>query len=97
MVVLMLVYVAPATFAVAATVDCVRTPAERVRQLPKPVWVPIILGLYVLGPFCWLAVGRPAGVSHRDVLRPDGTLPPDDDPEFLRRIGEEIERRRAGQ
>ena len=97
MVELMLVYVTPAMFAVVATVDCARTPATRVRQLPKPVWMPIIVGLYVVGPFCWLFLGRPAGSPPHGVRRLDGSLPPDDDPDFLRRIDEEIQRRRAGQ
>lgn len=97
MVELMLVYVTPATFAAVATVDCARTPAALVRQLPKPVWIPIILGLYLLGPFCWLVAGRPAAPSPRRTRRFDGSLPPDDDPEFLRRVDEEIQRRRAGQ
>jgi hypothetical protein len=89
----MLVYVTPAVFAAVATVDCARTPATLVRHLPKPVWLPVIIGLYVLGPLCWLVVGRRAGPPPRRVRRPDGTLPPDDDPEFLRLIDEEIQRR----
>ena len=56
-------------------------PATRHRGVSKPVWVLIVVLLPVLGGILWLAIGR----SHRT-----GKLiarAPDDDPEFLGRIG----------
>src|SRR3954470_13307979 len=60
-----------------AFIDCLNTPEEEVRGLPKVVWVIIILlfGEVLVGPLAWLAAGKrghaPAGGStpsewHRD-------------------------------
>jgi len=77
-----------------AFIDCLNTPEEEVRGLPKVVWVIIILlfGEVLVGPIAWLVAGRerrPAGGStpsewHRD--HRTRFVAPDDDPEFLRSI-----------
>src|SRR5881628_1754190 len=43
-----------------AFIDCLNTPEEEVRGLPKVVWVIIILlfGEVLIGPIAWLAAGR---------------------------------------
>ncbi|MEV3966267.1 PLDc N-terminal domain-containing protein, partial [Nocardia sp. NPDC050193] len=43
-----------------AFIDCLNTPEEEVRGLPKVVWVIIILlfGEVVVGPVAWLVAGR---------------------------------------
>ncbi|WP_380175006.1 PLDc N-terminal domain-containing protein [Kineococcus sp. DHX-1] len=46
-------------------VDCVQTPADRVRNLPKLVWVLLIVVLPVVGGIAWLVAGRPQRVTHR--------------------------------
>ncbi|GAA1269896.1 PLD nuclease N-terminal domain-containing protein [Kitasatospora nipponensis] len=82
-----------------AFIDCLTTPDEEVRHLPKVVWVIIILlfGEVLLGPIAWLAVGRRRGplraaygpvdpfeTAAAGPRRPQGrSLAPDDDPEFL--------------
>lgn len=80
---------------VYGVVDCVRTPAQRVRTLPKPVWVLVILLLPVLGAVVWLLAGKnrskPGG---RPSPRP---VAPDDDPDFLRRIDEQRRREQRRQ
>ncbi len=38
-------------------VDCVQTPADRVRNLPKLVWVLLIVVLPVVGGIAWLVAG----------------------------------------
>jgi len=44
-----------------ALVDCVRTPTSRVRHLPKPVWLLLVLMAPVLGGIAWRNLGkRPA-------------------------------------
>ncbi|MES4888197.1 PLD nuclease N-terminal domain-containing protein [Streptomyces sp. NPDC096012] len=76
-----------------AFVDCLNTPEEEVRHLPKVVWVIIILlfGEVLVGPVAWLLTGR------RRQARADGTAPgrrggaagwvaPDDNPDFLRSL-----------
>lgn len=76
-------------------VDAIATDAHLVRNLPKLLWVVVIVLLPLLGSLCWLALGRPRGGSllpgttgdaqapPRDPKRP---IAPDDDPEFLRRL-----------
>ncbi|GGN85728.1 membrane protein [Streptomyces albiflavescens] len=75
-----------------AFIDCLNTPEEEVRGLPKVVWVIIILlfGEVLVGPIAWLVAGRnrraPVGGStpsewHRN--HRTQYVAPDDNPEFL--------------
>lgn len=87
-----------------AAFDALTAPAERVRNLPKAIWMIIVLLLPEIGAFCWFMWGRPrAAVGARSRLSPfswqnHGTAPgakarplaPDDDPEFLRRLSENL-------
>lgn len=85
--------VAAAVFAtIYALVDCAQTNRQQVRVLAKPVWFIVIL-VPVLGPLMWFvagrhdarggpSIGRPKGGS-----RPPGPRGPDDDPDFLRKLG----------
>ncbi|MFI6448658.1 PLD nuclease N-terminal domain-containing protein [Kitasatospora sp. NPDC050543] len=82
-----------------AFIDCLTTPEEEVRHLPKVVWVIIILlfGEVLLGPIAWLVAGKQRAVrgprqtpwaagdtGNGGYERPRGRqLAPDDDPEFL--------------
>lgn len=87
-----------------AFIDCLNTPEERVRGLPKVVWVIIILlfGEVLVGPVAWLIAGKtryaPAGGStpsewHRN-HRMDWVAP-DDNPEFLKSLKEENQKDEA--
>ncbi|MFF0190099.1 PLD nuclease N-terminal domain-containing protein [Streptomyces sp. NPDC005244] len=75
-----------------AFIDCLNTPEEEVRGLPKVVWVIIILlfGEVLVGPVAWLVAGRnrrgPAGgVASSEGSRGQRArfVAPDDNPEFL--------------
>lgn len=84
-----------------ALVDIIATEARIIRNLPKLVWLPVVILVPVVGPLSWLALGRPRGGSllpgttsqeyalprrdRRDSRQP---LAPDDDPDFLRRLGD---------
>jgi hypothetical protein len=74
--------------------DVIRTDPERVQSLDKLVWLVVVL-LPVLGPAAWLLLGRPmpAGAGAAHPHRPRGHAP-DDSPEFLASLEEEIRRRR---
>lgn len=81
-----------------AFIDCLNTPEEQVRGLPKVVWVLIILlfGEVLVGPVAWLVAGKQRGVlaggstpsewhrNHRTEF-----VAPDDNPEFLKSLKEE--------
>ena len=65
--------------------DCARTEQESVRNLPKWAWLLIIIFFGSLGAIAWLFAGRPktVGVTTR---RPSKMIPPDDNPEFLKKL-----------
>ncbi|MGW2562841.1 PLD nuclease N-terminal domain-containing protein [Streptomyces sp. NPDC001514] len=79
-----------------AFIDCLNTPEDEVRHLPKVVWVIIILLFSIVGPIVWFAAGKlrhaPAGGStpsewHRN--HKTQWVAPDDNPEFLNALKEE--------
>jgi hypothetical protein len=88
-------------------IDVITTPENRVRNLPKVVWVLIVLLLAAIGSIAWLFAGRPwqpkgtsAGPSTSGPVRmAKRSVPtnPDDDEEFLAglRARAEEQRRRA--
>lgn len=73
-------------FTIYTLVDCVQTPDDEVRGLPKVLWVVVILLFPLAGGGAWYFGGRPSVPSlTRD--RPQersGPRGPDDDPDFLR-------------
>lgn len=73
-------------FTIYTLVDCVQTPDEQVRGLPKIVWVVVILLFPLAGGAAWYLAGRPVRprlIQPQD-RRPRGPRGPDDDPDFLR-------------
>jgi Phospholipase_D-nuclease N-terminal len=79
---------------VLALISCLA--ADRVRAIPRPLWVLVILLLPLLGPIAYFLFGRPipppseGGPIRRTPPRPSS---PDDDPDFLRSIRIEQARR----
>ncbi|MCR2812552.1 PLD nuclease N-terminal domain-containing protein [Microbacterium sp. zg.Y1090] len=69
-------------FWVYSIVDCAVQHPSRHRGVSKPVWILIVALLPVLGGVLWFAVGRTRSSA---MPRPKA---PDDDPEFLGRIGD---------
>ncbi|WP_425581982.1 PLDc N-terminal domain-containing protein [Streptosporangium fragile] len=76
--------------------DVITTPDEESRNLPKLLWVLIVVLLVPVGGVFWLLLGRPNGPrSPRPQFfqdrppRPEAPKGPDDDPEFLK----DLERR----
>jgi hypothetical protein len=70
--------------------------ADRVRTLPRWLWVLVILVIPLLGPLAYFAWGRPRPAARRG--RPPGPATsrpaaPDDDAEFLRSVDSEQSRR----
>lgn len=80
---------------VVALIDCLSSEQYAVRNLPKVVWVFIILLFSPIGAIVWFVAGRPQThrVGRAGEWRPGSGFPeyerprpvgPDDDPEFLR-------------
>ena len=67
-------------------VDVLRTSGSSVRTLPKFVWLLIVVLIPLLGGLLWLIGGRPLGQGRR---RKRGPVAPDDDPAFLRQLGDD--------
>lgn len=77
-----------------------------VRNLPKLVWLVLVVVVPTVGGIAWLVAGRPAhatlrpGSTDRRPSRPSPGRPrpprppsprgPDDDPDFLRRLDEQL-------
>ncbi|WP_030055709.1 MULTISPECIES: PLD nuclease N-terminal domain-containing protein [Streptomyces] len=58
---ILLTIVLPLALWVWAFVDCLTTPEDEVRHLPKVVWVLIVLLFPPLGPIAWLIAGKQRG------------------------------------
>ncbi|WP_369200771.1 PLD nuclease N-terminal domain-containing protein [Streptomyces sp. PU-14G] len=73
-----------------AFIDCLNTPENEVRKLPKVVWVILILlfGQVLLGPVAWFLVGRPRRNAPYGAVRADERrwVAPDDNPDFLKSL-----------
>ncbi|MFD8146298.1 PLD nuclease N-terminal domain-containing protein [Streptomyces sp. NPDC059708] len=77
-----------------AFIDCLNTPEEEVKSLPKGVWVLIILLFSIVGPAVWLLSGKKrtaaggvgGGFGGGGRARRTQWVAPDDNPEFLRSL-----------
>jgi hypothetical protein len=89
---------------VFCSVDVITTPEHQARNLPKLVWLLLVIILMDVGSIAWLIAGRPwasgpvgASTPERVRQRPGRRTSPDDDEEFLAnlRARAEEQRRRA--
>jgi len=69
--------------------------ADRVRAMPRALWVLVILLIPLLGPTAYFLWGRPVPPPHERPVHRARSRPssPDDDPEFLRTVDTEQSRR----
>ncbi|MEU5973753.1 PLD nuclease N-terminal domain-containing protein [Streptomyces sp. NPDC047315] len=84
-----------------AFIDVLNTPEKEVRNLPKVAWVIIVLLFMPLGPIAWFIAGRPRRAVAGGGLaaafggggsrggRGGGWVAPDDNPDFLKSLGDE--------
>lgn len=70
-------------------IDCLNTPEEEVKHLPKVVWVIIILLFSIVGPVVWLFAGKKRTPAGGGRTRRTQWVAPDDNPEFLKSLREE--------
>ena len=89
---------------VIALISCLSAEEFEIRALPRIAWVFLILLFSPIGAIAWFVAGRPArpvrlsngttwrpGSGFPEQERPRRTAPlaPDDDPEFLKSLGED--------
>ncbi len=91
-----LMFILPLALTIYAFIDCLNTPEDEAKHLPKVAWVFIILLFWIVGPIVWLAAGKdrrpPRGGrtpsewhrGHRSTW-----VAPDDNPDFLKSIRNE--------
>lgn len=81
---------------VFALADCIQANDDRMRGLPRWAWILLIVFVPWVGPITWLVVSRllrdPEAVKRE--ARFSRPLAPDEDPEFLRKLDEDIRRER---
>ncbi|MFE0642256.1 PLD nuclease N-terminal domain-containing protein [Streptomyces sp. NPDC058877] len=91
-----LMFILPLALVIYTLIDCLNTPEDEVKHLPKVVWVIIILLFWIVGPIVWFVAGKtrrtPAGGRtpsewHRN--HRNEWVAPDDNPEFLKSLREE--------
>ena len=78
---------------VFAVVYAASTPGKEMRVLGKVSWILLILFVPLIGAVLYFAIGRPLGSATSSRNR---NLAPDDDPEFLRKLREDIEKEQNG-
>ncbi|MEU4774905.1 PLD nuclease N-terminal domain-containing protein [Micromonospora sp. NPDC023644] len=97
-----LLFVVQIVLAVCALISCLSAEEGEIRALPRIAWVLIILFFPLLGSLAWFAAGRErvpgrtTGQTPKERILPSRGRPrpvaPDDDPEFLRSLGERSHR-----
>ena len=55
----LLLYVVPIVLVIYALIDCMQTPGDLARSIPKPLWLLLIAFIPILGALAWLTLGRP--------------------------------------
>jgi hypothetical protein len=69
-----------------AIIDCIATDAARCRNLPKGVWLILVLLLPAIGSIAWLLLGRPEKAHWRpgsgDYARPRRPVGIEDQPRY---------------
>jgi hypothetical protein len=84
-----------------ALISCLSAERNRIRALPRPLWVLVILLLPLIGAVAWFLAGRPRGQAPGPGGWPSASGPgprpkpssPDDDPDFLRSLDADQARR----
>jgi hypothetical protein len=67
--------------AIFSLFEIAQTPRGQARNMPRVLWVVLVVVIPVFGPLGWLLAGRPAASGPSPGRRQ--SLGPDDDPDFL--------------
>ena len=92
---------------VYCVINIITTPDGEVRNLPKLLWLVLVLFFPIVGGVAWLVAGRPQGQARSLPYKGNRGIPPeydrpgratayspDDDAEFLRSLRERAEEQR---
>lgn len=79
--------------------DVIRTDEADMRNMPKVLWLLVVILIPPVGPVAWLALGRPEGTASHPARThaappPRRPLGPEDSPDFMLRAGEDVRRLR---
>ena len=81
-----LAFVALFMFWIWALLDCIATDSAMCRNLPKPMWILIVVFIPDIGSLLWLLLGRPEKASWRpgsvDYASPRRPIGPEDAPRY---------------
>ncbi|MDV9189546.1 PLD nuclease N-terminal domain-containing protein [Streptomyces sp. SR27] len=88
-----LLFILPLALMIYAFIDCLNTPEEEVKHLPKPVWAIVVLLFSVVGAIGWIVAGKER--RPRTGRGAGGWVAPDDNPEFLKSLKDEKKDERA--
>lgn len=70
-------------------IDVVRTPRGQVRNLPKFLWLLVVVIIPIIGGVLWFFLGR-VKPENGGFFRKRGPVAPDDDPRFLRKLDDDV-------
>lgn len=73
--------------------DCISFDSSRVKMMPKAAWAAIILFLPIVGIVLWYLFGR-GGLAQKADAGKAVPAAPDNDPEYLKKISDDLELRR---
>ena len=82
-------------FTVFCTVYAASARKQDVRVLPKFAWVAICLLVPIIGGLLYIMLGRPLPTpdEYQGQGRAGRVVAPDDDPDFLRRLSEQLKKK----
>ena len=81
--------VAVVVLTIYAVADCAFFDRMRIRGIGRGWWIVVIIFVPVIGAVLWFAIGR--GRRNRTASGGRGYSAPDDDTEFLRRLGQDAQ------
>jgi hypothetical protein len=64
--------------------DCIRTDESSIQNLPKMIWLIIVIFVPTIGSIAWLVLGRPAGAGFQFGSTGSRKPPPPPDPRGFR-------------
>lgn len=76
-------------FYIYCIIDVLRTRSGETRTLPRWVWLILVIVLPLIGGVLWLLLGRVWNTPGSMRRRRRGPVAPDDDPAFLKKIGDD--------